>query len=248
MFNETFGINKWLPFDVSWQSTTIVAMFSLILVNLWLGYPYMFLVSTGALQSMPSDLKEAAFVDGATGWKAFRKITFPLLLDLREPAARRQLRLQLQQLHADLAAHQRQPARHRRERRDDRHPAVVDLPRRPRRQPTAPGARRRPVRGHLPDRRRASRRSGSSTPRPTRRCGDHRRRTRRRHLLGRQVSRRRNGDALRTRRRTSVSAGARSGGGSARPGGVTSSACWPCSSPSSRCGSSSSPRSPRAPR
>ena len=53
MFNETFGINKWLPFDVSWQSSTIVAMFSLILVNMWLGYPYMFLVSTGALQSVP---------------------------------------------------------------------------------------------------------------------------------------------------------------------------------------------------
>ena len=80
MFNETFGINKWLPFDVSWQSSTIVAMFSLILVNMWLGYPYMFLVSTGALQSVPSDLKEAAFVDGANGWKAFRRITFPLLL------------------------------------------------------------------------------------------------------------------------------------------------------------------------
>ena len=55
-------------------------MFSLILVNLWLGYPYMLLVTTGALQSIPTDLKEAALVDGANGWKAFRKITFPLLL------------------------------------------------------------------------------------------------------------------------------------------------------------------------
>ena len=82
MFNETYGINKWLPssLEVSWQSATIPAMITLILVNMWLGYPYMFLVSTGALQSVPSDLKEAAFVDGATGWKAFRKITFPLLL------------------------------------------------------------------------------------------------------------------------------------------------------------------------
>lgn len=80
MFNETFGINRWLPFDVSWQSSTIMAMLSLILVNMWLGYPYMFLVSTGALQSVPPDLKEAAFVDGAGGWTAFRKITFPLLL------------------------------------------------------------------------------------------------------------------------------------------------------------------------
>ena len=40
----------------------------------------MFLVCTGALQSIPKDLKEAAFVDGATGLTAFRKVTFPLLL------------------------------------------------------------------------------------------------------------------------------------------------------------------------
>jgi arabinogalactan oligomer/maltooligosaccharide transport system permease protein len=80
MFNETFGINRWLPVDVSWQSSVVMAMISLILVNLWLGYPYMFLVNTGALQSIPSELKEAALVDGANGWTAFRKITFPLLL------------------------------------------------------------------------------------------------------------------------------------------------------------------------
>jgi len=80
MFNETFGINRWLPFDVSWQSSVAWSMISLILVNLWLGYPYMFLVNTGALQSIPSELKEAALVDGATGFTAFRRITFPLLL------------------------------------------------------------------------------------------------------------------------------------------------------------------------
>jgi arabinogalactan oligomer/maltooligosaccharide transport system permease protein len=55
-------------------------MFTLILVNMWLGYPYMFLINTGALQSIPTELKEAALVDGANGWKAFRKVTFPLLL------------------------------------------------------------------------------------------------------------------------------------------------------------------------
>ena len=40
----------------------------------------MFLVCTGALQGIPEDYVEAARVDGATGFKAFRKITFPLLL------------------------------------------------------------------------------------------------------------------------------------------------------------------------
>ena len=39
MLNETYGVNRWLPIDVPWLSTTIGAMFSLILVNMWLGYP-----------------------------------------------------------------------------------------------------------------------------------------------------------------------------------------------------------------
>ena len=54
-------------------------------LNVWLGYPYMFLCRTGALQSIPTDLKEAAFVDGATGLTTFRKVTFPLLLTAVSP-------------------------------------------------------------------------------------------------------------------------------------------------------------------
>jgi arabinogalactan oligomer / maltooligosaccharide transport system permease protein len=80
MLNQTFGINRWLNADIPWLTTTAMAMLSLILVNLWLGYPYMFLVNTGALQSIPTELKEAALVDGANGWTAFRRVTFPLLL------------------------------------------------------------------------------------------------------------------------------------------------------------------------
>jgi arabinogalactan oligomer / maltooligosaccharide transport system permease protein len=40
----------------------------------------MFLINTGALQAIPSDLTEAAKVDGASGWQAFRRVTLPLLL------------------------------------------------------------------------------------------------------------------------------------------------------------------------
>jgi arabinogalactan oligomer/maltooligosaccharide transport system permease protein len=81
MMNETFGIlNQILPWQIPWLNSPNWARFSIILVNLWLGYAYMFLVATGALTSIPSDLKEAAFVDGATGFKAFRKVTLPLLL------------------------------------------------------------------------------------------------------------------------------------------------------------------------
>jgi arabinogalactan oligomer/maltooligosaccharide transport system permease protein len=80
MLNRTFGVNRWLGIDIGWLEGPWIARASLILVNLWLGYPYMFLVCTGALQSIPKDLKEAAYVDGATGRTAFRKVTFPLLL------------------------------------------------------------------------------------------------------------------------------------------------------------------------
>jgi len=51
-----------------------------LLVNTWLGFPYMFLITTGALQSIPKELLEAAKVDGATSRQSFWKITFPLLL------------------------------------------------------------------------------------------------------------------------------------------------------------------------
>jgi arabinogalactan oligomer/maltooligosaccharide transport system permease protein len=85
MFNRTFGVNRWLGLDIGWLETPALAMLSLVAVNVWLGYPYMFLVSTGALQSVPTDLKEAAFVDGATGWTTFRKITLPLLLTAVSP-------------------------------------------------------------------------------------------------------------------------------------------------------------------
>jgi len=81
MMNTDFGIlNEILHTDINWLGDPWWARFSVLLVNLWLGFPYFFLVCTGALQSIPPDLREAAFVDGATGLKAFRKVTFPLIL------------------------------------------------------------------------------------------------------------------------------------------------------------------------
>jgi arabinogalactan oligomer / maltooligosaccharide transport system permease protein len=82
MMNTDFGIlNEILPVDdINWLGDTWWARFSVLLVNLWCGFPYFFLVCSGALQSIPTDLREAAFVDGATGLKAFKRVTFPLLL------------------------------------------------------------------------------------------------------------------------------------------------------------------------
>ena len=81
MFNTDFGlINRMLGIEFNWFGNTISSMIAILLVQLWLGYNYMFLVITGALQSIPADLTEAAGVDGAKPFYAFRTITFPLLL------------------------------------------------------------------------------------------------------------------------------------------------------------------------
>lgn len=81
MLNADFGIiNQILGTRVDWLGDPNLAKLALLVVNLWIGYSYMFLVVTGALTSIPGDLKEAAFVDGASGFHAFRTIVLPLLL------------------------------------------------------------------------------------------------------------------------------------------------------------------------
>jgi arabinogalactan oligomer/maltooligosaccharide transport system permease protein len=66
--------------DVPFLLNPLWAKFSMILVNVWLGFPYMFLICSGALQAVPGELKEAARVDGAGAARVFRTITLPLLL------------------------------------------------------------------------------------------------------------------------------------------------------------------------
>jgi ABC-type sugar transport system permease subunit len=79
MFNPVVGVigSQW---DPGWFSSPFWAKVGILIINLWLGYPYMFLITTGALQSIPGDLYEAATVDGANGLHQFRRITLPLLL------------------------------------------------------------------------------------------------------------------------------------------------------------------------
>jgi arabinogalactan oligomer/maltooligosaccharide transport system permease protein len=86
MFNKQFGlINNLFGLHVGWLEDPWWAKFAVLMTNLWLGFPYMFLVSMGVLQSIPSDLVEAAQVDGCSGSRAFRYVTFPLLLVTVEP-------------------------------------------------------------------------------------------------------------------------------------------------------------------
>lgn len=67
----------WSPpwFTDQWWAKTAI-----LLVNLWLSYPYFMLICSGALQSIPQDIYEAALMDGASHWQQFRRITLPLLL------------------------------------------------------------------------------------------------------------------------------------------------------------------------
>ena len=83
MLNQDFGFVNQVLFggaDIPWLQDAFLAKVSILLVNLWLGYPYMFLVTTGAIQSIPEDIQEAGRVDGAGVWQIFRPIKFPLLL------------------------------------------------------------------------------------------------------------------------------------------------------------------------
>ncbi|MBN1174325.1 MAG: ABC transporter permease subunit [Micromonosporaceae bacterium] len=86
MFNADFGlINRMLSLHVDWFGGPWTARAAAIAVQLWLGFPYMFLVSTGALQAIPKEMTEASQVDGATVWQAFRQVTLPLLLVALSP-------------------------------------------------------------------------------------------------------------------------------------------------------------------
>lgn len=81
LLNQDFGvINDILGASVPWLNDPWMAKISVLLVNLWLGFPYMFLISLGALQAIPNELKEAAYVDGATSRQAFRRVVLPLLM------------------------------------------------------------------------------------------------------------------------------------------------------------------------
>lgn len=88
MLNSQFGfINQVLlgGADVPWLTNPVLAKVSILLVNVWLGYAYMFLVATGALQSIPEEYVEAARMDGAGAWTIFRRVKLPLLMVTMAP-------------------------------------------------------------------------------------------------------------------------------------------------------------------
>ena len=65
--------------EVPWLTDPRIALYSVILVNVWVGIPFVMVILYGGLQEIPRDLYEAASLDGATGVRSFALITWPLL-------------------------------------------------------------------------------------------------------------------------------------------------------------------------
>jgi arabinogalactan oligomer / maltooligosaccharide transport system permease protein len=91
LFNDSFGAinNDVLAFfgvdPIPWMTDEMWARVALILMQGWLGFPYIFIVTTGVLQSIPEDLYEAATIDGASIFAKFRNITLPMILIAMAP-------------------------------------------------------------------------------------------------------------------------------------------------------------------
>ncbi len=99
MFDTEFGavnqlvmsINDWLPSMlqlpiVNWLNEAGPAFTACIVANVWLGFPFMMVITLGGLQGIPQDLYEAARIDRATRWQQFWHITVPMLKPVLLPA------------------------------------------------------------------------------------------------------------------------------------------------------------------
>jgi arabinogalactan oligomer/maltooligosaccharide transport system permease protein len=91
MFHRQFGAANALlralgAEPVSWFSHFATAFAANVATNVWLGFPFMMVVTMGALTSIPRDVLEAAEVDGASRWQRFRLVTLPLLAPVLLPA------------------------------------------------------------------------------------------------------------------------------------------------------------------
>ncbi|MFN3265238.1 MAG: ABC transporter permease subunit [Deinococcales bacterium] len=84
LLNQNFGgLNRLLglfgALPIPWLTDPLWAKVAILLVNLWLGFPYMMTATLGALSAIPDELYEAAEVDGATKVEQVKFITLPML-------------------------------------------------------------------------------------------------------------------------------------------------------------------------
>jgi multiple sugar transport system permease protein len=75
-FLESLGL---ISTGIPWLTSTSLALAAVVGVNIWIGIPFNVTVLYGGLQDIPDELYEAAALDGATGWRAFRHVTWPML-------------------------------------------------------------------------------------------------------------------------------------------------------------------------
>ncbi|GAB4307643.1 DUF4896 domain-containing protein [Pseudothermotoga sp.] len=91
LLNETYGlINKFLlPLfglpAIKWMNDALWARIGVLIVNIWLTFPYMMTISLGALQGIPPEMYEVAMIDGAGRFKRFAYVTFPFLMTVIAP-------------------------------------------------------------------------------------------------------------------------------------------------------------------
>ncbi|UUH69886.1 maltodextrin ABC transporter permease MdxF [Bacillus subtilis] len=97
MFNDSIGavnaqvipLFNHLPFvelpAIAWKTNPFWTKTALIMIQTWLGFPYIYVMVTGVLQAIPGELYEAAKIDGATFIQRFRHITFPMILFATAP-------------------------------------------------------------------------------------------------------------------------------------------------------------------
>ncbi len=91
MFSKSGIIPAWLvklgitetPFD--FWGTKWSARIMVIVINIWIGIPYLMLIATGILMNIPADLYESAKIDGASAWQQYTKITLPYMLFVTGP-------------------------------------------------------------------------------------------------------------------------------------------------------------------
>lgn len=79
LLGDIFGSSPQFYLDPTWTRI------ALILVNIWLSFPYFYVISSGAMRSIDPDVFAATAVDGASPWQQFRFITLPLLLRIMMP-------------------------------------------------------------------------------------------------------------------------------------------------------------------
>jgi multiple sugar transport system permease protein len=87
MFDPTFSVLNWTLYHfgviqtrIGWLTDPVLALGSVIIVNVWRGMPFYAITLLAGLQTVNPELHEAAAIDGANAWQRFWRITWPLLL------------------------------------------------------------------------------------------------------------------------------------------------------------------------